>query len=531
VSQSLNPICILHVVYDMDTVVLYASDEEQITQLAPKRHKTGSDKRIELSSLLARKCRCNRQTCFSRMLGRETAVHGVRKHFDCLESHEKDHRLGFRCLVELFNLVFICSFPVIFLFCLTWCLICFVISVSYTNKESYVRAAFGFDGTAQVVLTASALEPLDDDNELFGVSDDEVFMSNSDDAQTCTNNSGMLFASDDEENDQLLAKRSYSKRRTGPVSFLGSEVCQSAYERLLGIGTGTIQQLRKGKPAFTNNNRLAQPKHPTFGFIMDYGRKWVTVVMFLWFIYHSCAETLPTTFHMPRTANEAPFLRGQDVSDYALRVVNKFMNGLNTYCNDPDVVNMGPGTFCGPKRHLQHTTRTDLFWEYRAYCNAVPTEAAGYGLFLKVVNKVLKPGTRNSHLGLRKTSEHAQCDTCFQLKRAIRVAVGQEAKQEAYRKYSSHILSQWLDRQLYWSFRSMSQGYFDQCRRMGSRQISYNHQNSIRFRMACKIITLWPVGFRLFLEYVVVSAVRVLVTVSKIVMYNNKHIHHAAFQQ
>ena len=97
---------------------------------------------------------------------------------------------------------------------------------------------------------------------------------------------------------------------------------------------------------------------------MDRLGKWVTVLMFFYVVYHSIAETLPTTFEMPRAGGEAPFL-GADDGDYTYRVVNKFIQGLDKYMHDPDIRNIGPGTFAGTKKassvHISQRTISRIY--------------------------------------------------------------------------------------------------------------------------------------------------------------------------
>ena len=106
---------------------------------------------------------------------------------------------------------------------------------------------------------------------------------------------------------------------------------------------------------------------------------------------------------------------------------------------------------------------TELFFEYVAHCNATSEEAASFTTFTRVANKIMGPHLRSGHLHFRKPNDHSKCDACIQLKKAMRkkeVEVG--GSDAATRAYSSHILSQWLDRQIYWSFRSLSQSFFQQ---------------------------------------------------------------------
>ena len=87
---------------------------------------------------------------------------------------------------------------------------------------------------------------------------------------------------------------------------------------------------------------------------------------------------------------------------------------------DIDLHNVGSGTFTGPKRWIQHTSRTQLVWEYAGWAKSREEDAASYSVFLRVANKVMGPRARNTFIGIRKSSEHTQCNVCYTLKAAIR---------------------------------------------------------------------------------------------------------------
>ena len=181
---------------------------------------------------------------------------------------------------------------------------------------------------------------------------------------------------------------------------------------------------------------------------------------------------LATTSPEPVRCTEAPFKFANDEA-YCDRVVAHYLNRLDLYAHDIDAQHMGPGTFCGPKKYIQHATRTEMFYQYRAYCTANGQEPSSYTLFLRVANKLLGITSRNSHLGTRKMSEHAQCDTCWRLKQRIRQAKTEQLRRAAYETYSKHILSQWLDRQMYWSWRANSLKYFQADIQLGHRTLSF----------------------------------------------------------
>ena len=330
--------------------------------------------------------------------------------------------------------------------------------------------------------------------------------------------SGMFFESEAE--DQFLAsddaapprqeqKRSYPERRKESLVFLNCQVCVQAGARLLGIGQSTLQKVRKGHSVYNKADRAPIPRHPTFGFSLrgDVRERWQGVVMYLWHVYHSSAECLPTDFRhslgKPKgQLDEAPFGGRKDADELA-RHINGFMRALETYGTDVEVHMIGPGTFRGERRHLQHSNRSEMYFEYLAHCQSIGEQPASYGTFLRVANKVVSPQLRSGHLHFRKGSEHAKCDTCIRLKANLKFKSGRAqekaAREETIRAYSHHILSQWMDRQCYWSFRSMSQSWFRQLE-LGERtgfkrlaQMSFDswfwtltHSNVLRgFAMTC----------------------------------------------
>ena len=117
----------------------------------------------------------------------------------------------------------------------------------------------------------------------------------------------------------------------------------------------------------------------------------------------------------------------------------------------------GPGTFDGPRRYLEWTRPIDLFLQYQQYAESSGQEAAGFQTFLRVMRRLFK-----THLKFRDKNEHAQCDICFKLRQRIRRAKTKPEKTSTTYAYSRHLLSQWLDRQLYWQLRALSRNFFSQ---------------------------------------------------------------------
>lgn len=303
--------------------------------------------------------------------------------------------------------------------------------------------------------------------------DNEGFLLESD--------SGHFYASDAEEARPTAGsrKRAYTDRRTEKIRILGKTVCWKAGARLIGVGQTTLNKLRNGEAIYTQKAKVKAPVHPEFGFAMrgDIAEKWPSIVMFLWLVYHSAAECMPTpnSTHAlkPKILQEAAFVEDREPDDIT-RHVNTFMNSLEKYQSDINIHMIGPGTFRGERRYLQHSSRSELYFEYVAYATSIGDDKpASHTTFLRVAGKVLGPHERSGLLKFRKPGEHSKCDVCTRLKKAMRVKRGRGLdpadKDSAIREYSTHVLSQWLDRQVYWSMRTLSQNWFRQQAHVGER--------------------------------------------------------------
>ena len=125
--------------------------------------------------------------------------------------------------------------------------------------------------------------------------------------------------SDDGQNDPPTKRRRYTTNRTvdHKLSFLQQPVCRYAHMRLYAIGSGALQNMRKGNPAFTmESGRLQEPKHPSIGVSLvrsSVNQKWPSIMAFFWLLWISCAEILPIQFTMP----------GQDGGKYKEHVMSE----------------------------------------------------------------------------------------------------------------------------------------------------------------------------------------------------------------
>ena len=282
-----------------------------------------------------------------------------------------------------------------------------------------------------------------------------------------------MRASDSEEHQaERAGSRPYCQRRPGVAVFAGKPVCQRALRALLGVGETTLQSRRRGDRIYVQKQRNPCPKHPSFGFTMrgETALRWMGVVMYLWYVYHSSAEYMPDNFRA--VTRETPFhevAQSKD-EDMKLRAVNSFMKTLHSFSADVDVHTVGPGTFAGERRKLPYASRSELYWEYRAYSDANGKDPASFSTFMRIAKCVLGPASKSGHLSFRKRNEHSQCDDCVRLRNALKKKLkAGESREDQQRAYMRHILSQWLDRQLYWQYRAMSQTWFRQLLLHGDR--------------------------------------------------------------
>ena len=123
-----------------------------------------------------------------------------------------------------------------------------------------------------------------------------------------------------------------------------------------------------------------------------------------------------------------------------------------------------------PVRFLQHSTLYALYWQFLAHWEALQSSsrlevkesgcqgsAPSFATFSRRWTSVWR-----FYLKFRKSSAHAQCNTCFKLQRVMfeRGSTVTE-RLDAARHLREHIRVTYLDRQIYWNLRFASRGYSD----------------------------------------------------------------------
>ena len=274
--------------------------------------------------------------------------------------------------------------------------------------------------------------------------------------ETSSEKSGCANDGDDKEMPPQK-KRRYAKRNGTQLQFLNQDVCLRAHQRLYGVGTKALQNLRESMPAYTmHEKRLQEPKHETLKVSLKRSSlqaRWPQLVSFFWMLYVSCAEILPTKFRMPASS-----LYEQEIGsdpDFQERYTAAFLQNIEKQFELSHGGQSGPGTFEGPRRFLEHAQPIDLYHQYTAFSEAESKKPAGFTTFMRVFKRIFA-----THLGFRQKGEHAQCNVCFRYKDRIKKAGTKKIKDELLRGYTQHLLSQWLDRQFYWRMRSLSRNFY-----------------------------------------------------------------------
>ena len=67
--------------------------------------------------------------------------------------------------------------------------------------------------------------------------------------------------------------------------------------------------------------------------------------------------------------------------------MNHFLTNLDAQF-DGSAETLGPGSFQGPRRYLEHAQPIDLYWQYMAYAEAQGQEGAALSTFMRCFKKV-----------------------------------------------------------------------------------------------------------------------------------------------
>ena len=123
-----------------------------------------------------------------------------------------------------------------------------------------------------------------------------------------------------------------------------------------------------------------------------------------------------------------------------------------------------------PVRFVQHSSLWGIYWQFLAHWDALMSAgrlgvaeswsggaAPSFDTFRRRWQAIWQ-----HYLRFRKKSEHAQCNTCFELQRTMYNKSSSVAeKLDAARHLREHIRVTYLDRQIYWNLRFASRGHGD----------------------------------------------------------------------
>lgn len=320
-------------------------------------------KHLKCLDLLERKCICSEGKCFTQFQLIPHAVSSERARFQSLNARVKEPLLprSFFCSTPLQHLKFK-RFPIVIDFVVgglasklvydrfvSRCKeianlpdIFYCCSVRRkTHKEALIRKWYNliddddFEAGAAAPSAETLLESDDSDAVLLQTdSDDDNPLCTASDLDQ-SDHEALLLQSDSEEGAQEppAKKRRYKKRARQSVQlkFLEKSVCARAHQRLYGIGSGAMQNLRAGRKAFNmHDGRLTEPKHPTLG--LSLGRssahtKWPNILSFFWMLYISVAEIMPTKFVMPSDGKYTESFMEKD-PDFEERYTRAFMSSI-----------------------------------------------------------------------------------------------------------------------------------------------------------------------------------------------------------
>ena len=242
----------------------------------------------------------------------------------------------------------------------------------------------------------------------------------------------------------------------------GKRACFSNFVRLLGTSQTSTRRAIHGVPDCRKSGLSRQPLQSEPVQHVDW---------FFYELYQSTAEALPEeqggkvqrkmSVDADILLDESPWTVGDELDEPgALQ---------SEWCPDqPELDHYVALTTAStshtiglPVRRLQHGKLSELYWVFlasweclQAHCSSLGT-APSFSTFWRRWKKW------NHVLKFRKSSQHAQCQTCWDLQREMQGfrgsgVVSWTSRLAAARALKQHYMDQYLDRCIYWSLRFAS---------------------------------------------------------------------------
>jgi hypothetical protein len=188
---------------------------------------------------------------------------------------------------------------------------------------------------------------------------------------------------------------------------------------------------------------------------------------FLWLKYHFDAEGMPDKWHfdaaghsikasghkvkLPRRTEQ------EDSKDEELRAIaTAAMHAV--LADAPTLISaVGPNAQPGPRRYIGVMKPVQLYLMFQIWFKArgiestVENKTPSFCTFLRAL------GSARPWLKFRKSAgQHANCDNCVRYKMELRKLQGPSQRALLLEEYNSHLLDQWLDREIDMNLASIS---------------------------------------------------------------------------
>ena len=114
---------------------------------------------------------------------------------------------------------------------------------------------------------------------------------------------------------------------------------------------------------------------------------------------------------------------------------------------------IGPGVNQGPLRFLPPGRKMHVWWEYRHMQQQAGLPVASFNTFLRAMRQMNMAGL----LRVRNVGHHAKCSMCEGYKKDLRQgSLSIQARERILELYTTHIVAQWQDRQIYENMQDLS---------------------------------------------------------------------------